>query len=131
MQAGQLQASKSSFPELECTGTAGTRDAPALAAHSYGCVRLKNVECHGLDTAVAHAASLAAVRPVVAYARIRAAICSAIMTVVIWVLARGTSGMIDASTTRRPSTPITRPSESTTDRGSSTGPIRQVPTACT
>ena len=40
--------------------------------------------------------------------------CSASMTVVSSVFARGTSGMIDASTTRRPSVPITRADWSTT-----------------
>ena len=56
--------------------------------------------------------------------------CSAIMIAVRFVFARGTSGMMDASTTRNPSVPITRHSGSTTDRGSSGAPIRQVPHAC-
>ena len=60
----------------------------------------------------------------------RSAIRSAIATVVRWVLARGTSGMIEASITRSPVHPITRHSGSTTERGSSTAPMRQVPLAC-
>ena len=42
------------------------------------------------------------------------------------VLPPGISGMIDASATRRPSTPRTRSCSSTTE--SSSVPIRQVPT---
>ena len=56
--------------------------------------------------------------------------CSAIMIVVRFVFARGTSGIMDASTTRNPSVPSTRHSGSTTDRGSSGAPIRHVPQAC-
>ena len=44
----------------------------------------------------------------------RSAMCSAIITVVRWVLARTTLGMTEASITRRPSRPSTRQSESTT-----------------
>src|SRR5262249_21550267 len=51
--------------------------------------------------------------------RSRAARCSAIMMAVRFVFARGTSGMMDASTTRKPSVPMTRHSGSTTARGSS------------
>ena len=48
------------------------------------------------------------------------------MTVVKCVLARTTAGITDASTTRRPVTPITRQSGSTTARGSSTAPMCSV-----
>jgi hypothetical protein len=51
-------------------------------------------------------------------------------TVVKWVLARGTSGVTDASITRKPVHPITRHSGSTTDRASPGAPVRQVPLAC-
>jgi hypothetical protein len=56
--------------------------------------------------------------------------CSAIMIVVRFVFARGTSGIMDASTTRNPSVPSTRHSGSTTDRWSSGAPIQHVPQAC-
>ena len=52
---------------------------------------------------------------------------SAIIMVVTLVLARTTSGMIDASATRRPATPRTRSLVSTTAMASSSGPILQVP----
>ena len=54
----------------------------------------------------------------------------AIITAVTCVLARATSGMIDASATRRASTPITVHSGSTTERESSIAPIRHVPAPC-
>ena len=44
------------------------------------------------------------------------------------VLADGSIGMIEASITRRFSTPWTRSSSSTTDRPSVAGPMRHVPT---
>ena len=44
-----------------------------------------------------------------------------------FVFARGTSGKTEASATHRPSTPSTRPEGSTTVRGSSGAPMRQVP----
>lgn len=56
--------------------------------------------------------------------------CSAIITVVRCVLARGISGITEASTTRSPSIPITRQFGSTTDQGSLVAPIRHVPQAC-
>ena len=46
------------------------------------------------------------------------------------MLAQGTIGKIEASTTRRPCTPLTRPWVSTTDIGSSARPMRQVQEAC-
>ena len=58
--------------------------------------------------------------------RIRSAARSAIAIVGAFVLPRGTVGMTEASTTRRPSTPRTRSWESTTDVSSV--PMRQVPT---
>jgi 4-amino-4-deoxy-L-arabinose transferase-like glycosyltransferase len=60
-------------------------------------------------------------------AAIAAEIFSATMMVGMLVLARGTVGISDASTTRRPSMPCTRPAGSTTASRSSAGPIRQVP----
>src|SRR5215207_2891750 len=45
------------------------------------------------------------------------------------VLARGTTGIIEASATYRLSTPCTFPRGSTTAFGSESGPILQVPTA--
>ena len=54
----------------------------------------------------------------------RSAAFSATAMVGALVLPRGTDGKIDASTTRRPSTPRTRSSGSTTARSST--PIRHV-----
>src|SRR3954462_13997004 len=51
---------------------------------------------------------------------------SPIITQVRCVLARGTSGMIEASITRRPSRPSTRQSGPTIARGSARAPIRPV-----
>lgn len=51
--------------------------------------------------------------------RMRAAIASPIIIVVKCVLAWQSNGMIDASATRRFAMPFTRPSGSTTPRGSS------------
>src|SRR5277367_393675 len=56
---------------------------------------------------------------------------SAIITAVRWVFARGITGMMDASTTERPSIPMNRHRGSTTADGSSGAPIRHVPEACT
>ena len=59
----------------------------------------------------------------------RSAIASAIFSAVIsvgkLVLAQGTSGKIEASTTRRPSTPRTRPCVSVTAMGSPSAPMRR------
>ena len=57
-----------------------------------------------------------------------ATIRSATMSVGRLVLARGTVGMMEASTTWRPSRPWTLPTGSTTASGSEVGPILQVPT---
>ena len=64
----------------------------------------------------------AAAQPLIA-----AEIFSATMMVGMLVLARGTVGMIEASTTRRPSKPRTRPTRSTTASRSVEAPIRHVP----
>jgi len=61
---------------------------------------------------------------------IASAIFSAIITVGMLVLAVGSVGINEASTTRRLPMPITRPPVSTTDSGSSSRPMRQVPDAC-
>lgn len=58
--------------------------------------------------------------------RSKSAARSAIMIVGAFVLPPISRGMTDASTTRKPSTPRTRSSQSTTERESL--PIRQVPT---
>ena len=58
--------------------------------------------------------------------RIASAIFSAVMIVGALRLPLTIRGMIDASTTLRPSTPWTRPPPSVTARGSSAGPIAQV-----
>src|SRR6185312_4977695 len=58
------------------------------------------------------------------------AIFSAVMKVGKLVLAQGTIGKIEASTTRRPCTPLTRPCVSVTAIGSSARPMRQVQEAC-
>lgn len=55
---------------------------------------------------------------------------SAIMMVVRLVLALVMTGMIEASTTRSPSMPITRHCGSTTDSGSFARPILQLPMGC-
>jgi hypothetical protein len=56
-----------------------------------------------------------------------AVIRSAIMTVGMWVLAEGMSGMTDASATERPSIPWTVPAVFTTEPEPG-GPMVQVPT---
>lgn len=61
---------------------------------------------------------------------IQSAMRSAIIKVVALVLARMQLGMIDASTTRRPSNPRTRPRWSTTAIGSESGSILQAPEMC-
>jgi len=53
---------------------------------------------------------------------------SATITAGRFVFARGTMGMMEASTTYKPSMPWTRPSLSTTASGSVAGPILTVPT---
>ena len=58
------------------------------------------------------------------------AIASPITTVVKWVLARQSDGMIEASATRRPEMPFTVPSGLTTPSGSLTPLMRQLPAAC-
>src|ERR1700675_4049653 len=58
---------------------------------------------------------------------IQSATRSAIMIVVALVLERVTLGMIEASTTRKPSIPCTRQYWSTTAMGSDPGPILHVP----
>src|SRR6185437_8911092 len=63
-------------------------------------------------------------------ARIACEIFSAVIRVGKFVLAQGTIGKIEASTTRRPCTPLTRPWVSTTDIGSSVRPMRHVHDAC-
>ncbi len=57
-----------------------------------------------------------------------AAIRSAIMTVGMWVLADGMSGITDASATDRPSIPWTAPAASTTEPEPGDGPMAHVPT---
>src|SRR3979411_3040425 len=59
-----------------------------------------------------------------------AAIFSAAIRVGKLVLAHGTTGKIEASTTRKPCTPLTRPCVSTTAIGSSGRPLRQEHEAC-
>jgi hypothetical protein len=56
---------------------------------------------------------------------------SAIITAVRWVFARGITGAMDASTTKRFSTPMNRQLGSTTEDGSSGEPILHDPQACT
>ena len=58
----------------------------------------------------------------------KSATCSAIIIVGALVLPPGRQGMIEASTTRKPATPRTRNSVSTTALMSSALPMRQVPT---
>src|SRR3954449_13065419 len=63
-------------------------------------------------------------------ALMKSAIRSPIIMVVTLVFARMQSGMIEASTTRRPWRPWTLPYWSTTAIGSEAGPILQVPELC-
>src|ERR1700724_2653882 len=58
------------------------------------------------------------------------AIFSAAIRVGKLVLAHGTTGQIEASTTRKPCTPLTRPCVSTTAIGSSGRPMRHEHEAC-
>ena len=60
--------------------------------------------------------------------RMWSAAFSATMIVGALVLHDGTNGITDASTTRRPSSPISLRSGVTTLAGSFAGPMRQVPT---
>ena len=63
--------------------------------------------------------------------RIRSLIRSAIIMIGTFGFAQGIVGMIDASQTRSPSTPITRAGTvAVTAYGSRGSPIRQVPLAC-
>jgi hypothetical protein len=55
---------------------------------------------------------------------------SATMIVGMFVLPFGQKGMIEASPTRTPLTPLNRPSESVTAMGSLARPIRQVEVGC-
>src|SRR5215471_9982287 len=61
---------------------------------------------------------------------IASAIFSAVMSTGKLVLAHGTTGKIEASTTRKPCTPLTRPWVSTTAIGSSSRPMRHEHEAC-
>ena len=63
-------------------------------------------------------------------ARMASAHFSAVISTGKFVLAHGTTGKIEASTTRSPSTARTRPAGSVTAIGSSSLPIRHVQEAC-
>src|SRR5215207_8732924 len=62
--------------------------------------------------------------------KMASAIFSAAISVGKFVLAHGTSGKIEASTTRKASTPRTRPWLSVTAIGSPSAPMRQLQEAC-
>src|SRR3954462_7986471 len=63
-------------------------------------------------------------------AKMASAIFSAVIRTGKLVLAQGTCGNTEASTTRNPPTPRTRPAGSVTAIGSSSDPIRQEQVAC-
>ena len=72
---------------------------------------------------------LGATQPVT-FSRTHSAVRSPIIIVLALGLERTTLGMMEASTTRRPSSPWTEQNWSTTALGSEAGPILQVPEVC-
>src|SRR5262249_19683732 len=96
-----------------------------LVVHRPSCLRVQPVSSQPAmrcDAAAPAVTAASGVRP-----RIRSAAFSAIMITGALMLPPTRSGITEASTTRRSSTPRTRSAGSTTASGSVAGPIRQVP----
>src|SRR5712692_5171275 len=128
--AAQSRRALPSLARVRGGGELGAR--PGGGGHAPGQGQRPWREHAGSVSARSPAPAAFAIPILRAYAlwRMKSATRSAIIMVVALVLARITSGITEASATRRPSSPYTRQYWSTTARGSEADPILQVPEIC-